>query len=159
MNKNILEAKKFFEKKEIVTEKYEISGRVLDLLKKFAMESFLSKRKYDIMKLIIEKGENMSVDEISNKFNMSKPLIAYHMNGNLKNYGMINNELLVSHTIKGVIYYNVTDYGKFIYNFAKVVDSGKGYKKVREWAKIKWVIIKSFVIFVARLLRKTFLTN
>ena len=123
------EIKNIIEKEEIVIERYEISGRVLDLLRKFAKNTFLGERKYNMIKLVIEKGSEVDVDEFSKKFRMSKPLVAYHMNGNLKSNGMIKSELLVSREIKGRTYYNVTDYGKFIYNFAKVVDTGKGYKK------------------------------
>ncbi len=125
------EIKKFVEKEEVITERYEISGRVLELLKDFARSKFLGTSKYNILKLIIDNGgEKTSVEEITNTFNMSTPLVAYHINGNLNNSGLIRNELIAAKEENGKMFYSVTDYGKFIFEFAKVEDNPRRYKKV-----------------------------
>jgi DNA-binding transcriptional ArsR family regulator len=63
--------------------------RVLMLpLMKFSYYKMITDRKMEILKLLSEAEYFLSLEDLSKKAQMSKPLISYHINGNLKSEGL-----------------------------------------------------------------------
>ena len=81
---------------------------------KFSYYNLLTDKKMDILKILYENNDIISMENLSKKTKMSLPLISYHVNGNLKSEGLVEMNLVESKEIKGKVDLTLSTLGKLL---------------------------------------------
>ncbi|PLW79961.1 hypothetical protein C0585_04705 [Candidatus Woesearchaeota archaeon] len=82
---------------------------------KFTYYRELTDKKKEILELLFEaEGQEMGLETLSEKTNMSLPLISYHINGNQKSEGLKELGLVTSREEKGRSYIHLTSMGRML---------------------------------------------
>lgn len=81
---------------------------------KYSYYDLLTDKKMNILKILHDNNDNISMDELSKKTKMSLPLISYHINGNLKSEGLVEMNLVESKENRGRVDLTLTELGKLL---------------------------------------------
>ena len=90
---------------------------------KFSYYNAINDKKMELLRLINEKGEFSSMEELAKKSKMSLPLIAYHLRGNKDSEGLVAMNLVNTVKKESSVCIELTELGKLIAKGYVDVDS------------------------------------